>query len=95
MAACSEGAGASEFSRLLKESPDAGQFLETISRIPVTIDQWQLEKLALVAQTHRLWFYTPGLPAEYHSSVWGRLFASAAEAVQAGGRLRSPGARLR
>ncbi|HEY3440786.1 MAG TPA: nickel-dependent lactate racemase [Paludibaculum sp.] len=83
LAACSEGAGASEFSRLLKESPDAGQFLETISRTPVTIDQWQLEKLALVAQTHRLWFYTPGLPAEYHSSLWGSLFHSAAEAAEA------------
>lgn len=83
LAACSEGAGASEFSRLLKESPNPAEFLETISRIPVTIDQWQLEKLALVAQTHRLWFYTPGLPADYHASSWGRNFSSAAEALQA------------
>lgn len=83
LAACGEGTGADEFSRLLKESRDAAEFLETILRIPVTIDQWQLEKLALVAQTHRLWFYTPGLPAEYHASVWGRIFGSAAEAVDA------------
>ncbi len=57
--------------------------LEKISRFPVTLDQGQLEKLALVAQTHRLWFYTPGLPAAYHAPVWGRIFASAAEALEA------------
>jgi nickel-dependent lactate racemase len=83
LAACSEGSGASEFSRLLKESPDPGSFLESISDTPVTIDQWQLEKLALVAQTHRVWFYTPGLPQEYHKNLWGRIFSSAGEALQA------------
>jgi nickel-dependent lactate racemase len=83
LAACSEGAGAHEFSRLLKESRDAATFLEAISSSPVTIDQWQLEKLALVAQTHRVWFYTPGLPQEYHKNLWGPIFASAPEALEA------------
>ncbi|MBA3973238.1 MAG: hypothetical protein C0504_03345 [Candidatus Solibacter sp.] len=80
LAACDEGAGAREFARLLKESPDAGEFLKTISDSPVIIDQWQLEKLALVCQTHRVWFYTPGLPAEYHANLWGDIFPSAGEA---------------
>ncbi len=80
-AACNEGAGAHEFSRLLRESRDPASFLETISSIPVTIDQWQLEKLALVARTHRVWFYTPGLPQEYHGSAWGPIFPSAADAL--------------
>ncbi len=94
LAACGEGAGAHEFSRLLKESPNAGAFLETISSSPVTIDQWQLEKLALVAQTHRVWFYTPGLPEEYHKNLWGPIFASAAEALAALARETGPEAQV-
>lgn len=94
LAACSEGAGAHEFSRLLKESANAGAFLETISSSPVTIDQWQLEKLALVAQTHRVWFYTPGLPQEYHKNLWGPIFPSAQEALDALAREMGPGAQV-
>jgi len=82
-AECAEGAGAAEFSRLLKESPEPGAFLEKIARAPVTIDQWQLEKLALVARTHQIWWYTPGLPAEYRSAVWGRMFETLPEALSA------------
>jgi nickel-dependent lactate racemase len=83
LAACDEGPGAEEFSRLMKQSPEAGKFLETISTAPVTIDQWQLEKLALVCQTHEVWFYTPGLPREYHGSVWGKMFETAPAAAAA------------
>ncbi|WP_321472443.1 nickel-dependent lactate racemase [uncultured Paludibaculum sp.] len=83
MGACDEGSGAHEFSRLMKEFPDPQRFLETISRTPVTIDQWQLEKLAMVVASHRIWWYTPGLSPDYHSSVWGRVFPSAAEALEA------------
>jgi nickel-dependent lactate racemase len=82
MAACDEGPGAHEFSRLLIQSPDPASFLETIFKLPVTIDQWQLEKLALVCQTHKVWWYTPGLPEEYHANIWGRIFPSAADALQ-------------
>jgi len=91
VAACSEGAGASEFSRLLKQSSDAAAFLESISNSPVTIDQWQLEKLALVARTHKLWFYTPGLPAEYHASLWGPIFSDAGAALAELARTVPPG----
>ncbi len=83
LAACAEGAGAGEFSRLLMESSSAETFLKEIADRPVTIDQWQLEKLALAALSHRLWFYTPGLPAEYHQKLWGRSFSTAAEALDA------------
>jgi nickel-dependent lactate racemase len=83
LAACEEGAGAGEFSRLLLESVSAETFLKEIAETPVTIDQWQLEKLALAAQSHRLWFYTPGLPPEYHLKLWGRSFANAADALEA------------
>jgi len=83
LAACEEGAGAGEFSRLLLESPNAETFLREIAERPVTIDQWQLEKLALAAQSHRLWFHTPGLPPEYHPRLWGRSFSTAASALEA------------
>jgi nickel-dependent lactate racemase len=82
IAACEEGPGAAEFARLLKESPDASGFLASIENSPVIVDQWQLEKLALVAQTHRLWFYTPGVFAEYGPCLWGRSFPSAAGALE-------------
>lgn len=94
LAACDEGPGASEFARLLKESPDAGEFLKTIANSPVIIDQWQLEKLALVCQTHRVWFYTPGLPAEYHSSLWGKIFPTADEAFAELARATGSGKRI-
>lgn len=94
LAACDEGPGASEFARLLKESPDAGEFLKTIANSPVIIDQWQLEKLALVCQTHRVWFYTPGLPSEYHSSLWGKIFPRADEAISELARATGLGMRI-
>jgi nickel-dependent lactate racemase len=94
LAACDEGPGASEFARLLKESPEAGKFLRTISESPVIIDQWQLEKLALVCQTHRVWFYTPGLPLEYHASLWGDIFPNIEGALDALASRLGPGKRV-
>ncbi|MGO9240026.1 MAG: nickel-dependent lactate racemase [Bryobacteraceae bacterium] len=81
LAECAEGAGAAEFSRLLLESPSPAAFLEKIERAPVQVDQWQLEKLALVFQSHRVLFYVPGLPAEFRAKLWGPVFASAPQAV--------------
>lgn len=92
LAACDEGAGAEEFSRLLRESSSAETFLKEIEEKAVTIDQWQLEKLALAASSHRLRFYTPGLPAEYHPKLWGRSFPSAAEALETLAAEVGPGA---
>lgn len=83
MAACDEGAGAPEFSRMLRENPSAGEFLTSIANAPVTIDQWQLEKLALVAAKAEVSFYVPGLPREYHTSLWGDAHVTAADAITA------------
>ena len=59
----------------------APDFLSRIAGAPVTIDQWQLEKLALVAAKVAISFYVPGLSREYHASLWGRVHATAADAV--------------
>jgi len=82
-AACEEGTGAAEFSRMLRETPPVPEFLERIANAPVTIDQWQLEKLGLVARKAEVLYYVPGVPREYHAALWGRAFPTAAAAVDA------------
>ena len=69
---CAEGAGAAEFAHMLKSAAGPGEFLQSLDDVPVKIDQWQLEKLALVAREKEVWFYTPGLPEEFHGNLWGR-----------------------
>src|SRR5215510_1743962 len=66
VAACDEGAGAAEFSRLLREGATDAQFLSRIQGAPVTVDQWQLEKLAMVTTRYDLFYYVPGLPEPYY-----------------------------
>jgi nickel-dependent lactate racemase len=70
--ACTEGAGAPEFREMLLEGVPDAEFLRRIASGPVTVDQWQLEKLALVTTGHQLLYYVPGLPPEYHPKLWGR-----------------------
>jgi nickel-dependent lactate racemase len=83
VAACQEGAGAPEFRRMLLAGLSDAEFLKRIEGVPVTIDQWQLEKLALVTTRHQLLWYVPGLPAEYHANLWGRSFATLQSAIEA------------
>ena len=54
IASCDEGPGAPEFRRMLKDFPSAADFLDKIADAPVIVDQWQLEKLALVNAEGRL-----------------------------------------
>jgi len=82
LGACQEGAGAPEFQRMLSSGLSDAQFLDRIQSAPVEVDQWQLEKLALVTTSRRLLWYVPGLPAEFHSTLWGCSFSTAAAAVE-------------
>ncbi len=91
-AACTEGAGAPEFARMLGEQVSAAAFLERLQGAPVTVDQWQLEKLAMVATRQRLHWYVPGLPAEYHAALWGRSHATMESAIAALAATLPPGA---
>ena len=72
IAECQEGAGAPEFCQMLKRTSSCSSFLSIIAESAVEVDQWQLEKLALVAQKYEILFYTPGLPSEYHPWLWGK-----------------------
>lgn len=94
VAACSEGAGAGEFAHMLREGISDAEFLDRIRSAPVTIDQWQLEKLAMVTTRQHLLWYVPGLPAEYHTGLWGRSYATADSAVAALTATLPPGATI-
>ena len=71
IAECQEGPGAAEFCEMLKKTDSGASFLDLIKEAPVVVDQWQLEKLALVTQKAEILFYTPGLPGEYHKTLVG------------------------
>ncbi len=80
-AACSEGAGAPEFQELLKGFGSYQGFLDAIRDREVIVDQWQLEKLALVGIQFEVLFYVPGLPPEFHASFGPNLFATPESAI--------------
>jgi len=83
VAACAEGAGAPEFTRMLRGGISDVEFLTSIEGTPVTVDQWQLEKLAMVTTRQRLLWYVPGLPQEYHAGLWGKSYATVEAAIAA------------
>jgi nickel-dependent lactate racemase len=91
---CAEGAGAPEFCEMVREGISDAEFLARIHGAPVTVDQWQLEKLALVTTRQKLLWYVPGLPAEYRSKLWGQSFDSIQSAVAALAGVLSPGAKV-
>lgn len=83
IAECAEGPGAREFCDLLKRTASDAEFLQSIEQAPVIVDQWQLEKFAMVTRKAEVIFYTPGLPQEFHSKLWGKICADPATALAA------------
>ncbi len=81
---CAEGMGSPEFARMVASYPGHAAFLEQIrdgSRVEV--DQWQLERLALVGVKHELYFYTPGIPTAQFGALAPRTFAHLDQAIAA------------
>jgi nickel-dependent lactate racemase len=78
---CAEGIGSHEFAGLLKNYRGAQEFLASIEDSPVQADQWQLEKLAMVALKHPLMFYTPGVQPDAMEALGISGLSSAQEAV--------------
>ncbi len=91
---CSEGVGSPEFSEMMMRYGSDDEFLRGIEGVPVTVDQWQLEKLALVTQKNDVLYAVPGVPREYQSKVWGRAYANPQQAVEALCEGLKPGARI-
>ncbi len=94
MAACAEGPGGKEFTQLLAEHRSDRNFMEHILHSPVVVDQWQLEKLGLVTRNVEVLYHVPGLPPEYHGSLWGKSYSTAAVAVQALTSALAPGSTI-
>jgi lactate racemase len=80
---CQEGAGAQEFTQLLLRCKTPAEFLSLLDRSPVTVDQWMLEKLALVFQRCEVLFHVPGLAPEHRAALWGTSYDDIDTAVQA------------
>ena len=92
MGACEEGVGAEEFRRMVLAGESDAGFLSRIESTPVAIDQWQLEKLALVTTRKHVSWYVPGLPAEYREKLWGRCHPTPQAAMDGLARELAPGA---
>jgi lactate racemase len=81
IAACGEGTGSPEFAAMLKEGISDRAFLDRIANSPVLVDQWQLEKLALVTRRVDVLYFVPVLPADYYPALWGQAYATQREAL--------------
>jgi nickel-dependent lactate racemase len=81
--ASNEGAGAKEFREMLTRFATAQDFLDGTAKAPVTIDQWQLEKLALAVRKAKIFYCVPGVPEEQRKALWGPAFDNAEEALKA------------
>jgi lactate racemase len=80
---CAEGMGSPEFAHRVQTLTGFQGFLDEIRETPVEVDQWQLEKLALVGAKHELFFYTPGVSKEQLGCLGSRTFNDLNEAVAA------------
>jgi nickel-dependent lactate racemase len=80
---CAEGVGSPEFSEKVRGYFGAQQYLDEIRQTPVDVDQWQLEKLALVELKHPVLFYTPGISRDALGALGARCYDSPGTAVEA------------
>ncbi len=78
---CAEGVGSREFAHRLAGLKDFASFLEEIRESAVEVDQWQLEKLALVGEKFDLFFFTPGVTRSQLGFLGSWAFSTLEEAV--------------
>jgi lactate racemase len=83
LGACAEGIGGAEFARMMAEYPGHEEFLEQIRAGRVEVDQWQVERLAMVGVKHELYFYTPGISPQQLGWLAPRAFGKLDEAIAA------------
>ena len=78
---CPEGIGSPEFAEKLAAFSGYQNFLDALQSGPVVIDQWQLEKLALVGLQNELFFYAPGTTKQQLGALAERSFSNLEEAI--------------
>jgi len=83
MGDCAEGIGSPEFARMLEKYSGHASFLNEIRDTPVEVDQWQLERVALVGLKNKLYFYTPRVPNAQLGNLGALAFNDLQEAVAA------------
>ena len=81
--ACTEGCGSPEFTRMLGEHSTPEAFLTALDAAEVAVDQWQIEKLALVARRAEIFYCLPGLAPELRAKLWGPAFEHLDQALTA------------
>jgi nickel-dependent lactate racemase len=80
---CAEGMGSPEFAHMIQNYPGHAAFLEQIRDARVEVDQWQLERLALLGEKHELFFYTPGISPAELGSLAPQAFSTLDQAIAA------------
>jgi nickel-dependent lactate racemase len=83
IAQCAEGVGSPEFARRLAGLKDFKSFLDEIRESAVEVDQWQLEKLAMVGEEVDLFFFTPGVTKGQVGFLGSWVYNTLEEAVAA------------
>ena len=78
---CAEGVGSPDYAAKLRSFSGNAEYLQEIADTPVVVDQWQLEKLALVGLANELYFYTPGVRADDMGALGQRYFSDLDAAV--------------
>lgn len=94
VAECAEGVGSPEFTRALASFRGYQDFLDKICDAEVKVDQWQLEKLALVGVKFEILFFAPGVSKAQLGGMGSSLFGGLDEAVAALVNGLKPGARI-
>ncbi len=80
---CAEGMGSAEFARKMEAFKGYESFLDEIADTPVEVDQWQVEKVALVGLKNELFFYTPGVSKKQLGGLGATAFEDLGSAVAA------------
>lgn len=83
MGECAEGIGSPEFAEKLRLYEGPQSFLDSIRDTPVVVDQWQLEKMAMVELKHPLLVYAPGARQEQLGSLREGAYATPESALAA------------
>ena len=91
---CPEGIGSAEFAEKLAAFTGYQDFLDDIQSKPVVIDQWQLEKLALVGLQNELFFYAPGATKQQLGALAERCSSDLDEAIASTLAGLPPGAKV-
>jgi len=66
---------------MVREYRTDEDFMRAIEGVPVTIDQWQLEKLALATRRARVSYCLPGVPSDFLGTLWGPAFRDPSDAL--------------